>query len=158
MREEAPAVVEEDVNIQEEVAEVTNLREDTVYEVEVPLVKKEEPVSEEISIQADILLHHEESLSSKIYATMLRNLGYTVDIADSTIDFMDKVENNHYHFVLFDADSFMQIHCLIADIVHDAGARPFLFVSVKEIGNICCETLSMEPNVEEIKKKLETSV
>ena len=133
---------------------------DTVPEVEESSVqqKEAEPVAEEIVVKADILLHHEASLSSKVYATMLRNLGYTVDVADSSIDFMDKVENNYYHYVLFDANSFMKIHCLIADIVHDAGARPFLFVSEKEIGNICCETLSMEPNVEEIKKKLETSV
>ncbi|BAF72789.1 ATP-binding protein [Sulfurovum sp. NBC37-1] len=133
---------------------------DEIPETEASSEKEEEmetPV-EAITIEADILLHHEEPLSSKVYATMLRNLGYTVDVADSTIDFMDKVENNYYHFVLFDADSFMQIHCLIADIVHDAGARPFLFVSEKEIGNICCETLSMEPDVEEIKKKLEASV
>ncbi|AKF24449.1 hypothetical protein YH65_02870 [Sulfurovum lithotrophicum] len=164
--EEVAAASKADIGREEETVETNNVQEEAVVKAEVPSVEKEElePVQEEIVmkeeivIKADILLHHEEPLSSKIYATMLRNLGYSVDIADSTIDFMDKVENNQYRFVLFDADSFMQIHCLIADIVHDAGARPFLFISEKEIGNICCETLGMEPDVEEIREKLEASV
>jgi len=173
LNEETPEVSKEEMHTNAETTEVTPVPEETGTEVEIPLAKEEEvepeeeeiePVveklepEEEVAVKADILLHHEAVLSSKVYATLLRNLGYTVDIAESTIDFMDKVENNHYHYVLFDANSFMKIHCLISDIIHDAGARPFLFVSEKEIGNICCETLSMEPNVEEIKTKLETSV
>jgi len=163
--EEAPSTVQEhtpiaDLSQTEEIPEAEAVQEDSVPEAEIPSEKEAaaEMPAKEIVLEADILLHHEEPLSSKVYATMLRNLGYTVDAADSSIGFMDKVENNHYRFVLFDANSFMQIHCLIADIVHDAGARPFLFISEKEIGNICCETLSMEPNAKEIKKKLEASV
>jgi len=159
--EEAPEieVVSEDLNSEEEISFVETVQEEKTPEVELPVLEEEvAAVEEEIVIKADILLHNETPLSSKIYATMLRNLGYTVDVAESSIDFMDKVENSHYNYVLFDANSFMKIHCLISDIIQDAGAKPFLFISEKEIGNICCETLSMEPNVEEIKKKLEASV
>ena len=65
-------------------------------EVSVPEKSEEEPASKEVTIEADILLHHQEPLSSKGYATLLKNLGYTVDVADTTIAFMDRVESKHY--------------------------------------------------------------
>ena len=121
----------------------------------IALFSHELSADEEQTIDADILLHNETALSSKVYEMLLKNLGYTVDVADSPIALMDKVENNHYRFVLFDADSFTKIHCLMSDIIRDAGAKPFLIISEKDIDEICCETLSIKPDTQIIKRKLE---
>ena len=115
-------------------------------------------IIEQSADDTDILLHNDTPLSSKIYEILLKNLGYTVEVADSPEALLDKIENRRYRFVLFDANSFAKIHCLMSDIIRDAGARPFLIVSKKDISEVCCETIGVKPNAKKIKKKLEASV
>ena len=102
----------------------------------------------------DILLYKETALSSHIYITMLNNLGYDVDIATNTDNFMNKLENKYYHYVLFDASPFMKIQCLLSDLIKDRGAKAFMFVSAQEEDSICAETLSLHAMSAEIKEKL----
>ena len=71
---------------------------------------------------------------------------------------MNKLENKYYHYVLFDADSLMQIHCLLSDLIRDRDAIPFIFISDKEKDSACCSTLSTKPDAEEIKNKLNTAL
>ena len=102
----------------------------------------------------DILLYKKTALSSHIYATMLNNLGYDVDIATNTDNFMNKVENKYYHHVLFDEEPFKNIECLMVDLIEDRGAKAYMFISENEDKNICCETLSIHAMSDEIKEKL----
>ena len=117
----------------------------------------ENSVEKRESIDADVLLHNETPLTAHVYESLLKNLGYTVDVADSPTAMVDNLEDKRYRFVLFDVDSFSKVHCLISDIIRDTGAKPFLIVPDKEIGEICCETLSVKPNAQKIKEKLEAS-
>ena len=135
----------------------TELQSDEEKQEESSVLAKEKSMDEKQTIEADILLHNETALSTSVYEILLKNLGYTVDIADSPTEMVDKIENKQYRFVLFDANSFSKIHCLISDMIRDAGATPFIIVSEKESGKVCCETLSIKPDAQEIKKKLETS-
>jgi len=103
---------------------------------------------------ADILLFKSTKLSSNLYASLLKNLGYTLEVINSSDEFMDKVENQYYDFVLFDVDSFENIYCLIVDIIKDRGAKAFVFES-KKISEVCCDVLSSKPEAQELKEKLQ---
>jgi CheY-like chemotaxis protein len=115
-------------------------------------------ISSEKAVKFDILLYKETALSTNIYVTMLNNLGYDVDIATSVDNFMNKLENKYYHYVLFDADPLMQIQCLLSELVRDRDAVPFMFISDKEKDNACGNTLSINAVSEEIKNKLNTAL
>jgi hypothetical protein len=67
---------------------------------------------------------------------------------------MDKIENNIYDYVLFDVEPFINIQCLIVDLIRDMGAKPFVFISDIDEIEPCCETLSSEPVMNELKEKL----
>jgi len=86
---------------------------------------------------------------------MLNELGYDVDVASSIDNFMNKVENKYYHYVLFDAKPFMKVQCLMAELIADRGATPLIFISDKEKSNACCETYSLNATADEIKNKLD---
>jgi len=121
----------------------------------------EQKIKENIGINAknikfDILLYKETALATNIYVTILNNLGYDVDIATGVDNFMNKLENKYYHYVLFDADPLMQIQCLLSDLIRDRDAIPFMFISDKEKDNACGNTLSIHAIAEEIKTKLNT--
>jgi signal transduction histidine kinase/CheY-like chemotaxis protein len=115
-------------------------------------------ISNEKAVKFDILLYKETALSTNIYVTMLNNLGYDVDIATSVDNFMNKLENKYYHYVLFDADPLMQIQCLLSELVRDRDAIPFMFISDKEKDNACGNTLSIHAMAEEIKEKLNSEL
>jgi DNA-binding response OmpR family regulator len=85
---------------------------------------------------------------------MLNNLGYDVDLATSIDNFMNKLENKYYDYVIFDAKPFMKIQCLLADLIKDRDAKALMFISEKEKDNACCETLSLNAVLDEIKEKL----
>jgi len=106
--------------------------------------------------KSDILLYKETTLSASVYALVLNNLGYTVEIAISENDFMDKLEQKYYDIVLFDAESFGETQCLMVEFIQDRGAVPFMFVLEDGDESRCCDTLSMSPKTEEIKRKFST--
>jgi len=104
--------------------------------------------------KADILLYKTTQLAANIYASILNNLGFSVEIVTASDIFMDKLENNYYSFVLFDVEPFMKIQCLIVDLIEDREAKPFMFISKKEESNACCAVLPQEPVASELKKRL----
>ncbi len=132
------------------------VKKETRQEVNIGDEQKVNIESNERNVKFDILLYRETSLVANIYVTMLNNLGYDVDIATSVDNFMNKLENKYYHYVLFDAEPLMEIQCLLADLIRDREAKPFIFISDKEKANACCEILSIEAMSEEIKNKLST--
>ena len=131
----------------EEIVEEIKVEEDSTE-------GKEEIVPHINNVKFDILLYKETSLSTHIYVTILNYLGYDVDIATSVDNFMNKLENKYYHYVLFDANPLMEIQCLLSDLIRDRDAKPFVFISDKEQENACCDTLSIDAMSEEIKDKL----
>jgi len=141
------------------------LKEDTETPPQEIISDEEEPKVEEVkeaavtenkeAVKFDILLYRENSLATHIYVTMLNNLGYDVDVATSMDNFMNKLENKYYHYIVFDAAPFMKIQCLMVELIEERNAVPLMFISDKEENNACCQTLSMDATVDEMKNKLD---
>jgi CheY-like chemotaxis protein len=104
-------------------------------------------------IKADILLYKQIPLALDVYLSIFNNLGYSVEVALNEDDFIDKVEENNYIFALFDEEAFSTMQGLVVDIIKDKEILPFIFVIDKDKERDCCEILSIEANVEEIKRK-----
>jgi len=136
---------------------------ETPMQEEKPLIEaeKRDEVKETVAVEKhdtvkfDILLYKENSLATLIYVTMLNTLGYDVDVATSVDNFMNKLENKHYRYVLFDASLLMKIQCLIVELIEERNAVPLMFISDKEENNACCQTLSMNATVDEMKNRLD---
>ena len=141
------------------------LKDDTETPTQEIISDEEEHKAEELkkvvvsdnkeAVKFDILLYRENSLSTYIYVTMLNNLGYDVDVATSMDNFMNKLENKYYHYILFDAAPFMKIQCLMVELIEERNAVPLMFISDKEENNACCQTLSMDATADEMKNKLD---
>jgi len=149
--------------IEQEVKKESEEAIDVPEEVEEKIIEKIEEDKVDIEsntkkVKFDILLYKDTALATNIYVSMLNNLGYDVDIATSVDNFMNKLENKYYHYVLFDAASLMQIQCLLSDLIRDRDAIPFMFISDNEKDSACCSTLSINAMSEEIKNKLNTAL
>jgi len=144
---------------EKEIEQVVDISETLEKEVEEKIEENKVDIETNVrNVKFDILLYKETALATNIYVTMLNNLGYDVDIATSVDNFMNKLENKYYNYVLFDADSLMQIQCLLSDLIRDRDAVPFMFISDKEKDSACCNTLSINAISEEIKNKLNTAL
>ncbi len=106
----------------------------------------------------DVLLYHSMGMIADIYEKMLLNLGYSIDKATSEDDLIDHLEQQKYHFVLFEGKAFAKTGCLISDIIKDASAVPFAIVLPDTEENFCCETLIEGGDVSEVKEKLHKAV
>jgi len=106
-------------------------------------------------IQKDILIYHSLPMISSLYERIVENLGYSVDKVTDEELFMDRIEDTRYKFVLFEGRPFINIKCLISDMVKGIGAKPFVIISPdeKEI-DFCCDVLEEGSHVDSIKKKL----
>jgi len=137
---------------------IQNINVETLELEEEPKeIKKEIPTTAYGIVKekkADILLYKTTQLAANVYVSILKNLGYSVDMVITSNVFMDKLENNYYSFVLFDVEPFMKIQCLIVDLIKDREAKPYMFISKKEESNACCNVLSEEPIASELKEKL----
>ena len=120
----------------------------------IELLSYHELMGYEKELGVDILLFRENSLTTHIYEAMLKQLGYVVEIANSEDDFMDKLENNSYTYILFDLEPFKKIQCLLVDLVHDKSAIPLIFMENKEESTACCTTLELDATASQIKAKL----
>jgi signal transduction histidine kinase/CheY-like chemotaxis protein len=157
LQEEVELVEDEDEKSLEDTV-IENINIETLELDEEPQeIKKEIPTTADEIVKekkADILLYKTTQLAANVYVSILKNLGYSVDIVTASNVFMDKLENNYYSFVLFDVEPFMKIQCLIVDLIKDREAKPFMFISKKEESNACCDVLSEEPIAGELKEKL----
>jgi signal transduction histidine kinase/CheY-like chemotaxis protein len=117
----------------------------------------QEKVSSEISRpHKDILLYHSFSLIANLYERILQNLGYSVDKVMDETEFMDRIEDTAYRFVLFDGKPLMNIQCLASEMIRDAGAIPFVILTpdIKD-QDFCCDVLEEGSDVELIREALE---
>lgn len=113
------------------------------------------PTAKESDQPITILLYNEISLQSNIYKSIFKGLGYEVDIARSDNDFLDALENKEYTYAMYDASSFHDMACSVADIAKDANTIPIMFVEEKQEPNFCAKTLMINSDRETIKEMLE---
>jgi len=108
--------------------------------------------------KVDILFYHSLPLISDIYKTRLNNLGYEVDITTDSQMFMDMLDETEYTFTIFDVAVFLDMRCMIADIIRDNGAKPFMLISEPtEEDALCCDVIDEKGNIEDLKNKLKDS-
>ena len=107
------------------------------------------------SSEIDILLYNKIALQSNIYRSIFRGLGYSVEIVRSDDEFLDALENKSYTHAMYDADSFNDMACSVADIAKDAGAIPIMFIEDDTKHEICTPILKTDSSREVIKDLLE---
>ncbi len=108
--------------------------------------------------KVDILFYHSIPLIADIYKTKLNNLGYEVDITADSQMFMDMLDETEYAFAIFDVAVFLDMRCMIADIIRDNGTKPFMLISEPtEEDALCCDVIDEKGNIEDLKNKLKDS-
>jgi len=112
-------------------------------------------VPEAIKRKSDILLYHSVPLIANLYKIILSNLKYDIDVVTNENEFMDMLEKVDYASVIYDIEPFIDMKCMIADVVRDSGAKPFVFVK-KEFMNdsYCAEVLCIGMEFGEMDEKL----
>jgi len=116
----------------------------------IEMKKNEEKIT---SFTADILLYRRMKLTRNLYSVIFKNLGYSVEVVSSESEVMDKLESGYYRYVVYDMEPFINMQHLIVDIIKDANAIPIVFCKDNENTEMCCETLSDKPSIDEIKEK-----
>ena len=94
--------------------------------------------NKEIERKVDILLYHSHPLIINIYASKLKNLGYSVDTVGDEHILLDRVEDTQYSFVIYGRESLDGMECMIADIIRDSGAKPYILIDSIESDKECC--------------------
>jgi len=131
------------------------MKEDIAPAIDSEKKNTDEDTQSIAKMQEDVLLYHSCGLIADIYTRILENLGYSVDKVMSEVDFMDRVEDTQYRYVMFEGKPFIALKCLIADMVKDIGAKPFVIISddEKEM-DFCCDVLKEGEDIDKIKEKL----
>ncbi|HIP52198.1 MAG TPA: response regulator [Campylobacterales bacterium] len=107
--------------------------------------------------KSDILLYHSVPLIANLYKIILNNLKYDIDMVTNENEFMDMIEKVEYTSVIYDIEPFMDMKCMIADVIRDSGAKPFIFVSKECINDdYCAEVLCIGMEFDEMDKKLKS--
>jgi len=142
--------------LEESSIEVFDKEDDTPPIVKESQIEEEsnEDSNKEHEVKSDILLFRETTLVTNIYAIMLRNTKNSVEVASNVEDFMDKIEDNYYKYVIFDSVLLMNAKCLIVELIEERGAKPLVFIEDNKEGDECCETYSFNATSDELKSKL----
>ncbi|WP_309498171.1 ATP-binding protein [Sulfurovum sp.] len=129
--------------------------------VPVPQIKKSVP-REPVKVAAprpkrkvDVLLYHPVPLLADILQKVLNNLDYEVDSTQDSQTFMDMLDVNEYRIVIYDPSVFLDMKCMIADVIRETNARPFMLVrNANDVEDLCCEVLDVNIEAEQLKKIL----
>ena len=139
-----------------DVAELTTIIEEyfPIKEIRDSMPLKNQPTVAD-SEKSKIILYKETELTAKIYAAVLGNLGYSVDMYSSEDRFLEQLDTKEYKFALFDAKPFREVNSdgMVVELIRDAGATPIAFVERDNNSNYC-ETLKSVGHVNEISRKL----
>ena len=117
------------------------------------------PLSDNIGVEEGIkhkvILYKETELTGRIYAAVLNNLGYSVDVYSSMDKFLEDIDKRNYKFALFDVTPFRRINSenFVVELIRDTGATPIAFVEKKSESDHC-ETLNSVGHANEISQKL----
>jgi signal transduction histidine kinase/CheY-like chemotaxis protein/Tfp pilus assembly protein PilE len=156
---ESPVHAEEIVEtVQEELSVDTMDNNNSVKEHESIVEEEEEEEIEEVfepKRKSDILVYHTLPLIANLYGSILKNLDYEIDLVTDDEMFMDRLDDTEYTFVIYDAEPFKNMKCMIVDLIKDNGAKPFALIhSLFEQDDVCCDTLEEKANIEDIRRKL----
>jgi signal transduction histidine kinase/CheY-like chemotaxis protein len=140
----------------------TKIEEGAGKEVTVDASAEKETAGEQDKViqqtHKDVLLFHKLTLMADLYERMLNNLGYEVDKVTDENDFLDRLDDTKYTFVIADMEPFVTMRAMIADIVHANGAKPFALVAnVKDFDEYYCEVLEESGGVDDLERKLKIS-
>ena len=106
--------------------------------------------------RSDVLIYHSMPLIANLYGSILKNLDYDKDIVTDEEVFLDRLDDTEYTFVLYEAESFVKMPCMIVDLIKDSGAKPFALIrNLLEQDKSCCDTLEEKANIAEIRKKFQ---
>ncbi len=115
-------VPNEEVVIEEIVEEETIIKEEII-----------KPISNTSNIEEkSVLLYTSVPLMATIYKKILIKQNYNIEIIDSTDEFLNRLEEKSYNFVLFDKKGFDDQVYMIYDLILDSGAKPYILVSKTE--------------------------
>jgi len=118
-------------------------------------IKGDLSVAEAKKAKIDILLYVSQPLLAKVYRSILSELKYSVDTIDDQNEFLDKLEENQYLYVLYEGDPFGSQKDLIRDIIQDVNAKSLMLIPEQapeeDRHN---ETLEYGADIEEVKNKL----
>ncbi len=103
-----------------------------------------------------ILLYNHLSLQSKIYSSILRNLGYKVKIAKDKDEFLNSLDSTLYTHAMFDESSLEIDDCIVAKQIEDYDIQPIVFLSSNKEHDYCTKQLSQNPSKESITALMET--
>ncbi len=138
--------------------EFDNKIDENIPEVSVDVksvaVKKSDTAIETQKRKQDVLVYHSMSLIANLYGSILKNLEYDMDIVSSEEKFLDRLDDTEYTFVIYEAEPFKKMKCMIVDLIKDSGAKPFALIhNLSEQDDFCCDTLEEKANIEDIRKK-----
>ncbi|SFV56925.1 BarA sensory histidine kinase (= VarS = GacS) [hydrothermal vent metagenome] len=102
-----------------------------------------------------ILLYNQMKLQSNIYRSIFKGLGYDVEIVTDDDSFLDALEEGNYTYAMYDAKSFNDMACSVADIARDAGIIPIMFIEEEREDGYCTKVLKINSDRETIKAMLE---
>jgi CheY-like chemotaxis protein len=154
MQEDAPAV---ETVVPEESTEKESIEEEISEEESEGTLPAAE--AEEESSDVDVLVFHSMPLIANLYGSILKNLDYTMDIVTDDQEFMDRLDDTRYQFVIYDAEPFKTMKCMITDIIRDNGAKPFALVyDSADHDDFCCEVMDEKANLENVREKLQHSI
>ena len=105
--------------------------------------------------KCDVLLYHKIPLITNLYTIMLTNLGYEVDKTNDDSDFMDRLEDTQYKFVICDIEPFENIRELVAGHIAESGAKAFALVGkINHYDKYYCEVLAENGTISDLERKL----
>ena len=143
--------IEEDTYVEnsDNSVEIQENQEETVEVVEIEKIV-------EAKRKSDILVYHSMPLIANLYGSILKNLEYDMDIVTDEEKFLDRLDDTEYTFVIYDAEPFINMKCMIVDLIKDNGAKPFALIhNLLEQDDFCCDTLEEKANIEDVRKKLQ---
>ena len=148
----------EDEQFEVEEGEISEEAVETEEVVPKEIVSPAEEIVKEKTVkkEKDVLVYHSFSLIDDLYEKILENLGYSVDKVIEEEAFMDRIEDTQYRYVIFDGTPFMNMKCLISDMIRSTGAKPFVILHPDQKNiDFCCEVLEEGMHIDLIKMKLE---
>ena len=159
---EAPKAPEKPVaksSMRDLVSELKGIKKDTPAIKAEPVVNKEEVIVEKESTSdniTDVLLYKKSLLTSKIFSSFIKDLGYSVDIINNDDSFVESLNNTKYRFVLIDYVILHEEQESILSFISESGAKPIAIADNTPAENVesNCPTISGRINREEIAKLL----
>ncbi len=128
-QEDEPAIEMESV-IEPEIQTIEEVQEEILEEEEATLA--EEEIAPKATYTADILLAKKSPFETKLFERLIKSLGYTYKIANSSEDLHTMIENSNYKVILFDKEceslDLQNFASLVKDLNENSGLKTNLIL------------------------------